>query len=62
MGVFHAAFGFFLTWWGAYLLAALDSTMVFFLPFGVDALTRKVREVLAPQASSWSRPHAPALR
>ena len=38
MGVFHAAFGFFLTWWGAYLLAALDSTMVFFLPFGVDAL------------------------
>jgi membrane protein YqaA with SNARE-associated domain len=38
MGVFHAAFGFFLTWWGAYLLAALDSTVVFFLPFGVDAL------------------------
>src|SRR5580765_5214818 len=38
MGVFHAAFSFFLTWWGAYFLAALDSTMVFFLPFGVDAL------------------------
>src|SRR5258706_10231985 len=38
MGLFHAAFGFFLTWWGAYLLAALDATMVFFLPFGVDAL------------------------
>jgi membrane protein YqaA with SNARE-associated domain len=38
MGVFHAAFAFFLTWWGAYLLAALDSTVVFFLPFGVDAL------------------------
>jgi membrane protein YqaA with SNARE-associated domain len=38
MGVFHAAFGFFLTWWGAYLLAALDSTVVFFLPFGIDAL------------------------
>ena len=38
MGAFHAAFGFFLTWWGAYLLAALDSTVVFFLPFGVDAL------------------------
>ena len=38
MGVFHAAFGFFLTWWGAYLLAGLDSTVVFFLPFGVDAV------------------------
>ena len=38
MGLFHAAFGFFLTWWGAYLLALLDATMVFFLPFGVDAL------------------------
>src|SRR5258705_1175028 len=38
MGVFHSAFGFFLTWWGAYLLAGLDSAVVFFLPFGVDAL------------------------
>jgi membrane protein YqaA with SNARE-associated domain len=38
MGLFHAAFGFFLTWWGAYLLALLDATLVFFLPFGVDAL------------------------
>src|ERR1051325_9291750 len=38
MGLFHAAFGFFLSWWGAYLLAFLDATMVFFLPFGVDAL------------------------
>jgi membrane protein YqaA with SNARE-associated domain len=38
MGLFHAAFGFFLTWWGAYLLALLDATMVFFLPLGVDAL------------------------
>jgi len=38
MGLFHAAFGYFLSWWGAYLLALLDATMVFFLPFGVDAL------------------------
>lgn len=38
MGPFHAAFGFFLTWWGAYLLALLDATMVFFLPFGIDAV------------------------
>ena len=30
--------GFFLTWWGAVLLAALDSSMLFFLPFGVDAV------------------------
>ena len=35
---FRAAFVFFLTWWGAYLLGALDATMLFFLPFGVDAL------------------------
>src|SRR5438093_597575 len=38
MGLFHGAFGFFLTWWGAYLLAALDASMVFFLPFGIDAV------------------------
>jgi hypothetical protein len=29
---------FFLTWWGAFLLSALDSSLVFFMPFGVDAL------------------------
>jgi membrane protein YqaA with SNARE-associated domain len=38
MGPFHTAFRFFLTWWGAYLLGALDASMVFFLPFGIDAL------------------------
>jgi membrane protein YqaA with SNARE-associated domain len=37
MGIRHA-FGFFLTWWGAYLLGALDATMLFFLPFGIDTL------------------------
>jgi membrane protein YqaA with SNARE-associated domain len=37
MGVRHAL-GFFLTWWGAYLLGALDATILFFLPFGIDAL------------------------
>jgi membrane protein YqaA with SNARE-associated domain len=31
-------FAFFLTWWGAFLLAALDASMLFFLPFGVDAV------------------------
>src|SRR5512147_144643 len=35
---FHSIFWFFLTWWGAALMAALDSSMLFFLPFGVDAL------------------------
>jgi membrane protein YqaA with SNARE-associated domain len=35
---FRAAFAFFLTWWGAYLLGALDATMLFFLPFGIDTL------------------------
>ena len=29
---------FFLTWWGAFLLSALDSSLVFFMPFGIDAL------------------------
>src|ERR1041385_2105568 len=38
MGLFSAAFHFFLSWWGAYLLAALDASMVFFLPFGIDAV------------------------
>ena len=31
-------FRFFLTWWGAFLMGALDSSMLFFLPFGIDAL------------------------
>ena len=35
---FNTAFGFFLTWWGAFLMAALDTTLLFFLPFGIDAL------------------------
>lgn len=37
-GYFQSIFGFFLTWWGAFLMAALDTSMLFFLPFGVDAL------------------------
>jgi membrane protein YqaA with SNARE-associated domain len=31
-------FAFFVSWWGLILLATLDSTIVFFLPFGVDTL------------------------
>ena len=30
--------GFFLTWWGAFPLSALDSSVLFFLPFGIDEL------------------------
>jgi len=37
-GFFQGIFGFFLTWWGVALMAALDTSMLFFLPFGVDAL------------------------
>ena len=29
---------FLLTWWGLALFAALDSSLVFFMPFGVDAI------------------------
>jgi membrane protein YqaA with SNARE-associated domain len=36
--VFGGLFAFFLTWWGAFLMAALDNSMLFFLPFGIDAL------------------------
>ena len=31
-------FGVFLTWWGPFVVGALDSSLVFFMPFGVDAL------------------------
>ena len=31
-------FHFFLTWWGAVLMGALDSSLLFFLPFGIDTL------------------------
>ena len=37
-GFFQSIFGFFLSWWGAFLMAALDSSMLFFLPFGIDAI------------------------
>lgn len=30
--------GVFLTWWGPFVVAALDATPVFYMPFGVDAL------------------------
>jgi membrane protein YqaA with SNARE-associated domain len=30
--------GVFLTWWGPFVVGALDSSLVFYMPFGVDAL------------------------
>ena len=36
--MFASAFSFFLSWWGTLLLAALDSSMLFFLPFGLDTV------------------------
>lgn len=30
--------GAFLTWWGAFVLGALDASLVFFMPFGIDAV------------------------
>jgi membrane protein YqaA with SNARE-associated domain len=30
--------GVFLTWWGPFVVGALDASPVFFMPFGVDAL------------------------
>jgi membrane protein YqaA with SNARE-associated domain len=35
---FLSTFSFFFSWWGAFLLAALDSSLLFVVPFGVDAL------------------------
>jgi len=37
-GFFASYFAFFVSWWGAFLLGALDSSMLFFLPFGIDAV------------------------
>ena len=36
--LFYSFFGFFLTWWGAVLMAALDTSLLFFVPFANDAL------------------------
>lgn len=35
---FQSILGVFLSWWGAFAIAALDASMLFFLPFGVDAV------------------------
>jgi hypothetical protein len=35
---FFSFFRFFLTWWGALILGALDSSPFFFVPFGTDAV------------------------
>jgi len=35
---FISFFRFFLTWWGVFILGALDSSPLFFVPFGTDAV------------------------
>jgi membrane protein YqaA with SNARE-associated domain len=35
---FYSLFGFFLTWWGAILMAALDTSLLFFVPAANDTL------------------------
>jgi membrane protein YqaA with SNARE-associated domain len=37
-GLFSSLLHLFLSWWGAFLLAALDSTLLFVAPFGIDVL------------------------
>jgi membrane protein YqaA with SNARE-associated domain len=37
-GLFRSIFHVFLSWWGAFVLGALDSSLLFFLPFGNDML------------------------
>jgi membrane protein YqaA with SNARE-associated domain len=35
---FRSVFGLFVSWWGILLLGAFDSSMLFFMPYGIDAL------------------------
>lgn len=36
--LFRSFFGLFVSWWGVFVLGALDSSMLFFMPYGIDAL------------------------
>ena len=36
--LFRSFFGLFVSGWGVFLLGALDSSMLFFMPYGIDAL------------------------
>jgi membrane protein YqaA with SNARE-associated domain len=38
MSLFRGFFTAFLSWWGVLLVGTLDTTVVFFMPFGVDAV------------------------
>src|SRR4051812_10101714 len=35
---FFSTFGFLLSWWGAFIVSALDASLLVVLPFGVDAM------------------------
>jgi membrane protein YqaA with SNARE-associated domain len=47
-------FRFFISWWGVFLLAALDSSMLFFLPFGIDTLV--IYMAARSEALAWLYP------
>lgn len=49
-----ATFGWLLSWWGAFVLGALDSTLLVFMPFGIDALVI----YLAARDAQWFWLHA----
>ena len=49
-----AFLGWFLTWWGAFVLAALDTALLVFMPFGIDALV--IYLVARDQSLFWLYP------
>jgi membrane protein YqaA with SNARE-associated domain len=48
------SFGWLLTWWGAFVLAALDASLLVFMPFGIDALV--IYLVARDQSLFWLYP------
>lgn len=49
MDLFRSLFGVVVSWWGVILLGALDSSMLFFMPYGIDALVI----ILAARNDQW---------
>lgn len=48
------ALSWFLSWWGTLFLAALDTTIFFFLPFGIDTLV--IYQAARDEQSFWVYP------
>ena len=47
--LFRSLFGAFVSWWGVILLGVVDSSMLFFMPYGIDALVI----ILAARNQQW---------